>query len=88
MTTQLFNKALRKFMYDLGVNNIDQKTSLMKWRETDPDASQIDAAEWLRMSVCHIQSVPNFKLDLVAAPPRPGERFSHTFSDARVSCGA
>jgi hypothetical protein len=63
------------------VSRSNEVVSVMEWRKKDQAAMEMPANAWL---VCAIQQLRDlgFELKLIKNPPRPGERFSHTFCDA------
>ncbi len=64
----------------------DKDTSLLEWRSTDQDALAIDPGLWVTFATQSLRS-RNLTVALVKAPPRPGERFRHYFTDARALPG-
>lgn len=58
--------------------------SLVDWRLGDPDAMTMEPDLWLIFSMQFLR-MAEVKVVLIPDPPRVGERFSHTFSDAIAS---
>ena len=61
-----------------------EPVSLRAWRERNQEIQATMSADmWLVFSMMALRS-RKVRVELIRNPPRPGERFSHTFSDAVV----
>ena len=73
-------KALDRLIAD--VLKASQGVSLAQWRMDDEEAMAMDPGVWLVFAAMTLPIAGDFKVSLASDPPRKGEHFSHTFSDA------
>lgn len=58
--------------------------SLVDWRCSDADAMSMQSCVWLCFAMQYLR-MQGIRVTVVRNPPRPGERWSHTFGDAIAS---
>lgn len=74
-------KALGRLVRD--VNSASDGLLLIEWRRGDVDAQTMSASIWLVLALAALRS-GNHEVRLIQNIPRDGERFAHTFRDARA----
>lgn len=74
-------KALGKLLRD--VKTADAGLSLIEWRKNDIDAQTIPPTIWLVLALAALRA-GQYEVNLVRNVPREGERFAHTFRDAKA----
>ena len=67
------------------IKTSDKDIGLAQWREADLDAMTMEPHVWISFSVMALRS-DGIKVDLILDPPRQGEKFSQTFTDAVARC--
>lgn len=74
-------KALGKLLRD--VKTADGGLSLIEWRKDDVNAQTMPPTIWLVLALAALRA-GQYEVDLVRNMPREGERFAHTFRDAKA----
>lgn len=74
-------KALGRLLHD--VDTATNGLSLIEWREGNVDAQTMPASIWLVLALAALRAGQH-EVHLVHNLPRDGERFAHTFRDARA----
>ncbi|NDP37323.1 MAG: hypothetical protein GZ093_01005 [Rhodoferax sp.] len=74
-------KALGKLLRD--VKTADGGLSLIEWRKDDVDAQTMPPTIWLVLALAALRA-GQYEVALVRNMPREGERFAHTFRDAKA----
>jgi len=74
-------KALERLLRD--VSAAESGLSLIKWRDGNADAQTMPPSIWLVLALAALRSAQH-EVNLVHNLPRDGERFAHTFRDARA----
>ena len=68
------------------ISTSEKDTSLLDWRNGDPDAQTVEPALWVAYATLALRA-RNMPVALVKAPPRPGEGHQHFFTDGLALAG-
>lgn len=74
-------KALGRLLRD--VKAAEGGLSLVEWRKGDVDAQTMPPTIWLVLALAALRA-GQYEVDMVRNAPREGERFAHTFRDAKA----